>query len=58
MTLCVDDLVLIEIAGVNFLLSKLTNHGEEERKIHDLALENLQKFKRRKMNGIYAGPRK
>ena len=45
MTLCVDDLVLIEIAGVNFLLSKLTDHGEEERKRHDLALENLQKAK-------------
>ena len=45
MTLCVDDLVIIEIAGVNFLLSKLTDHGEEERKRHDLALENLQKAK-------------
>ena len=45
MILCVDDLVLIEIAGVNFLLSKLTDHGEEERKRHDLALENLQKAK-------------
>ena len=45
MTLCVGDLAIIEIAGVNFLLSKLTDHGEEERKRHDLALENLQKAK-------------
>ena len=27
----------------NFLLSRLTDHGEEERKIHGLALEKLQR---------------
>ena len=27
----------------NFVFSKLTDHGEEERKNHDLALERLQK---------------
>ena len=44
MTLCVDEkLVLTEIVGANFLLSRLTDHGEEERKRHDLALEKLQR---------------
>ena len=27
--------------GTNFVFSKLTDHGEEERKRHDLALEKL-----------------
>ena len=44
MTLCVNEkLVLTEIVGANFLLSRLTDHGEEERKRHDLALEKLQR---------------
>ena len=44
MTLCVDEkLVLTEIVGANFLLSRLTDHGEEERKRHDLALEKLRR---------------
>ena len=44
MTLCVDEkLVLIELVGVNFLLRRLTDHGEEERKRRDLALEKLQR---------------
>ena len=30
-------------SGTNFLLSKLTDHGEKERKIHDLALKKIQK---------------
>ena len=29
--------------GSNFMFSKLSNHGAEERKRHDLAVENLQK---------------
>ena len=44
MTLCVNEkLVLIELVGANFLLGRLTGHGEEDRKRHDLALENLQR---------------
>ena len=44
MTRCVDKkLVLIELAGANFLLSRLMDHGEEERKRNDLALEKLQR---------------
>ena len=44
MTLCVDEkLVLTEIVGANFLLSRLMDHGEEERKRQDLALEKLQR---------------
>ena len=29
--------------GTNFVFSKLTDHGEKERKRHDLALERLQR---------------
>ena len=29
--------------GTNFVFSRLTDHGEEERKRHDLALEKLQR---------------
>ena len=29
--------------GTNFVFSRLTNHGEEEQKRHDLALERLQR---------------
>ena len=44
MALCLDEkLVLIELVGANFLLVRLTGHGEEERKRHDLALKNLQR---------------
>ena len=44
MTLCLDEmLILIEIFGAHFLLGRLTDHGEEERKRHDLALEKLQR---------------
>ena len=46
MTLCVDEkLVLIELVGAKFLLGRLTGHGEEERKRHDLAFENLQRVR-------------
>ena len=46
MTLCVDEkLVLIELVGAKFLLGRLTGHGEEDRKRHDLALENLQRVR-------------
>ena len=38
-----EKLVLIELRAVNFLLSRLTDHGEEEGKKHDLALEKLQR---------------
>ena len=30
-------------SGSNFVFSRLTDHGEEERKRHDLALEKLQR---------------
>ena len=30
-------------AGTNFVFSQLTDHGEEEWKRHDLALEKLQR---------------
>ena len=30
-------------SDTNFVFSRLTDHGAEERKKHDLALENLQK---------------
>ena len=29
--------------GTNSVFSRLTDHGEEERKRHDLAIENLQR---------------
>ena len=29
--------------GTNFVFSRLTDHSEEERKRHDLAIENLQR---------------
>ena len=32
----------LAFSGTNFLFSRFTDHGEEERKRHDLALENLQ----------------
>ena len=33
----------LAFSGTNFVFSRLTDHGEEERKRHDLALERLQK---------------
>ena len=40
----------LAFSGTNFFFfSKLTDHGEEERKRHDLALEKLQ---RAEINGI------
>ena len=30
-------------SGTNFVFSRFTDHGEKERKTHDLALENLQR---------------
>ena len=30
-------------SGTNFVFNQLTDHGEEERKRHDLALEKLQR---------------
>ena len=35
----------LAFSGTNFVFSRLTDHGEEERKRHDLALEKLQKAK-------------
>ena len=32
----------LAISGTNFVFGRLTDHGEEERKRHDLALEKLQ----------------
>ena len=32
----------LAFSGTNFVFSKLTDHGEEERKRHDLALQKLQ----------------
>ena len=33
----------LAFSGINFVFSRLTDHGEEERKRHDLALRKLQK---------------
>ena len=33
----------LAVSGTNFVFSRLTDHGEEERKQHDLAMEMLQK---------------
>ena len=33
----------LAFSGTNFVFSRLTDHGAEERKIHDLALEKLQR---------------
>ena len=35
----------LAFSGTNFVFSRLTDHGEEERKRHDLALEKLQRAK-------------
>ena len=35
----------LAFSGTNFFFSRITDHGEEERKRHDLALENLQRAK-------------
>ena len=33
----------LTFSGTNFVLSRFTDHGPEERKRHDLALEKLQR---------------
>ena len=33
----------LAFSGTNFVFSKLTDQGDEERKRHDLALERLQR---------------
>ena len=33
----------LAFSGINFVFSRLTDHGEEERKRHGLALRKLQK---------------
>ena len=33
----------LSFSGTNFVFSRLTDHGAEERKRHDLALEKLQR---------------
>ena len=33
----------LAFSGTNFVFSRLTDHGAEERKRHDLALEKLQR---------------
>ena len=33
----------LAFSGTNFVFSRLTDHGEEEHKRHDLALERLKK---------------
>ena len=38
-----DVMHALAFSGTNFLFSKLTDHGERERKRHDLAIEKLQK---------------
>ena len=35
----------LAFSGTNFVFSRFTDHGEEERKRHDLALEKLQRAK-------------
>ena len=35
----------LAFSGTNFFFSRLTDHGAEERKRHDLALEKLQRAK-------------
>ena len=35
----------LAFSGTNFVFSRLTDHGAEERKRHDLALEKLQRAK-------------
>ena len=32
---------VLAFSGINFVFSRVTRHGEEERKRHDLALEEL-----------------
>ena len=35
----------LAFSGTNFVFSRLTDHGAEERKRHDLALEKLQRVR-------------
>ena len=46
----------LAFSGTNFVCSRLTDHSEEERKRHDLALEKLQmardKWNENQMKGL------
>ena len=37
----------LAFSGTNFVFSQLTDHGEEEQKRHDLALEKFQRAKKK-----------
>ena len=39
----VDEMFLLTLIGADFVFSRLTGNGEEERKRHGLPLERLQK---------------
>ena len=38
-----DEVFLITLTARDFVFSRLAGNGEEKRKIHDLALEKLQR---------------
>ena len=42
-TICGAVVNALAFSGTNFVFSRLTDHGEEERKRHDLALKKLQR---------------
>ena len=42
----------LAFSGTNFVFSRLTDHGAEERKRHDLALEKLQKDRMKRLDFI------
>ena len=42
----------LAFSGSNFLFSKLTDHGEKERKRHDLALKKLYRVIGPETNGM------
>ena len=42
-TICGAVVNALTFSGTNFVFSRLTDHGAEERKRHDLALEKLQR---------------
>ena len=44
-TICGAAVNALALRGTNFVFSRLTDHGAEERKRHDLALEKLQRAK-------------
>ena len=45
----------LAFSGTNFLFSRLTDHGEEERKRHDLAHEKLQRARDKRNKGRMKG---